>query len=958
MTKKTERVRTIDLRRGSGGSVPPTGISASTVVYPNVPGPDGLTVVTNAVYQSAQIAQALVSLTWRPPSGFPTPQRYVLQGATDSGFTTDLQTQIEGDPEASMIVKAGTLYYFRVAAVLNNVQGQWSGSVSATTASDTTAPAQPTGVAATFLRTGDLEITWTNPASSNFRDMEIRIWESASKVTLYATLFNVTGRAIWSHAQNIAATSTTYGDPAVHVELRSRSWGGVFSTAVAPGTQPTKAAPAAVTSLAHTWSGDAGTASADLGFTWSGPTDAVRYRVTLDGVARLTPVDSYNYPFALNASEHSGSADPSIAYSVVAIDAFNQSSTAVTGTATNAAPAAPTGVTLTAFFSTINIGVGSALPADGRGYRFRLIQTLPSASDVTWDSDTQQQVRALGTAATYQVGVRVVDLFGQTSTETLSSTVVADALTLADLRAEAIYSDSLSTNATTLKNALADDNRASGGISYALNASWVRWIRFERPLSERYRQITLAMAPASGTTNWYVRVSTDGSTWAYFSGPVVSSRILTSVASEAAAQSAAISSATLGNSTAARVEFPTTQEARYIEVWLRNTAAATTVNEFYPRRLVQSDDIQSEAIQTINLAAGSVTADRISVANLAAISANIGAITAGSLTAVTINSSTITGGTIQTAASGARAVLDSTGLKTYDSLGNVQVEATTATDGALRAGAGKVTLDKNGLTIEAEGNTAATVGAMKFTRTGGSLYAYIEAIRSGGQREFDIVVESETGTNALMNISAIATGTSNRASLTLWPYTTNSNPIAELRSSNSTTQQYIEVTPGGVDIGGTGTGVGGLNIGSGSGAGSGELVAGGRISAGGVPPSPGRLNAVVSNAKATTAYNGALVLASNDASNAFGLYVALQTHATATSRYVAIEADDAGTKREIYLQPFGGPLRLGNSAATLGFYGAATAVKQTVTGSRGGNAALQSLLTALATIGLITDSST
>lgn len=45
------------------------------------------------------------------------------------------------------------------------------------------------------------------------------------------------------------------------------------------------------------------------------------------------------------------------------------------------------------------------------------------------------------------------------------------------------------------------------------------------------------------------------------------------------------------------------------------------------------------------------------------------------------------------------------------------------------------------------------------------------------------------------------------------------------------------------------------------------------------------------------------------------------------------------------------------SSTRLGFYGGTPAVKQTVTGSRGGNAALASLLTALANIGLITDSS-
>lgn len=45
------------------------------------------------------------------------------------------------------------------------------------------------------------------------------------------------------------------------------------------------------------------------------------------------------------------------------------------------------------------------------------------------------------------------------------------------------------------------------------------------------------------------------------------------------------------------------------------------------------------------------------------------------------------------------------------------------------------------------------------------------------------------------------------------------------------------------------------------------------------------------------------------------------------------------------------------AAAMIGFYGGASVAKQTVTGSRGGNAALADLLAKLATLGLITDSS-
>ncbi|MFE3762260.1 hypothetical protein ACFXPI_10905 [Streptomyces sp. NPDC059104] len=44
--------------------------------------------------------------------------------------------------------------------------------------------------------------------------------------------------------------------------------------------------------------------------------------------------------------------------------------------------------------------------------------------------------------------------------------------------------------------------------------------------------------------------------------------------------------------------------------------------------------------------------------------------------------------------------------------------------------------------------------------------------------------------------------------------------------------------------------------------------------------------------------------------------------------------------------------------STLGFYGATAVTKPVVTGAKGGNAALASLLTALATLGLITDSTT
>jgi hypothetical protein len=73
-----------------------------------------------------------------------------------------------------------------------------------------------------------------------------------------------------------------------------------------------------------------------------------------------------------------------------------------------------------------------------------------------------------------------------------------------------------------------------------------------------------------------------------------------------------------------------------------------------------------------------------------------------------------------------------------------------------------------------------------------------------------------------------------------------------------------------------------------------------------------------------------------------------------TEATIHLSSDDAG-ERQITLAAT--ELFIGiSSSATIGFFGAAGVSKPTVTGSRGGNAALASLLTALANLGLITDS--
>jgi hypothetical protein len=692
MPSTERRLRWIDVRRPPSGGGSTADAATTEPVPPSIPAPaapSGLTVDSTALLYSAVSPQALANLSWYAPPGL-TPDAYVIQWALDSGFTSPTTRPTSGAATMAGVdgLPVGVAVYFRVAAVVRGVSGAWSNTASATMPSDTTAPAAPTsfGYAWSGL-TGDLTITWTNPTSANFRDVRVRIY-THNGGTLLREVYAAGGLYVWTRGQHYADTSNT-PDPSVYVVLTARSWGGVFSATDLTGS-PTLAAPATPSGLATSWDGDliAGVAAADLLITWTRSNAVADYEVRITGsgvvIRRVGLTDRYLYTFDQNAAENSGTAQATLTVAVYAVDALGQIS--ALGASTSALNGPPPAAVLTSVFagsSSVGLTIAASAAKDLLDYRIRVYKSTVLV-DTLYVTSTRPTITIEDGDGSYQFDVSARDVFGQIGTaSSLSSAVdLIDWDTFVDnLRAGAIYSDQLVTTPETLFDAYTDDNRSSGGISYALNASWVRWIRFERADRDRYRTITLAMAPAGGTTNWYIRTSEDAVTWSYFAGPVTSSRILTAVANAAAAQAAPVSAATLGNSSASRVDLPAITSARYIEVWLRNTTHATTVNEFYPRRLVQSDDLEAEAIKAVNIASDAILANHVN---------------ATSFVGFEFTGVIITGATIQTAASGERVVLDSTGLKTYDSAGNVVIEATTATDGALKAGIGAVTLNRDG----------------------------------------------------------------------------------------------------------------------------------------------------------------------------------------------------------------------------------------------------------------------
>jgi len=105
--------------------------------------------------------------------------------------------------------------------------------------------------------------------------------------------------------------------------------------------------------------------------------------------------------------------------------------------------------------------------------------------------------------------------------------------------------------------------------------------------------------------------------------------------------------------------------------WVRAVNAYGTAGPFNATTGTSATTAQ---VTYLNIAAGTITADRMNVSNLAAISANLGAITAGSLN---INNKFIVDSsgntTIQSATSGARLEITNSTIKVYDSSGTLRV---------------------------------------------------------------------------------------------------------------------------------------------------------------------------------------------------------------------------------------------------------------------------------------------
>lgn len=711
MARKDRLVRRVDERnpnapKGGGQLIQRTPIAQPTKAIIQPPPPEDVTIGTQTLTRTTYTPKVLVNVTWSAPNNL-LPDHYMIQYAKDVNFTNPI-TRTTTTREIALEMDTNTAYWVRVQACVQTLYSAWAypndNAVTAalTTINDTTPPAAATSLSGTW-QSGDLHLSWMNPTSTNYFQSRVRIYSGG---TLYREVFVVgnpgsQSRYIFTLADNASVSGGAYLK-SVTVNVTAMSLTGVTAPSDATGTF-SKAAPSAPTGLTSSWVSDNGTAPADVIITWNAVAAVKDYVLTIDGKVYTTTVPQFVYTQAQNAADHQPSqplGDPVLTLALRSRDHLDQtSSTSATGTAVNAKPATSNfTVNVTSAINGITVNVTQTIPTqDFSHYIWQLQNTTTSTTTSgqsisgIWVLDARD--------GTYNVSVRAVDVFGQQSDAMTTTGLVHDGLTLEELRADAYYTDI--SNRTQAQLDLLKDDSTSTNVTYSIGSTW-NWINVERPYTYRFRNAVLsAVGGYSTATKGYIATSTDGTTWSYFSGPLTGG-VLTAVANETAARTAAVN---LPINALTKWTLPAYNEARHVRLWHINQSASGTtygIQEFYPRRLVQSDDIEAEAIQALHIAANAVTADKINVATLSAITANIGGLT--------INSGGYIWQGTGTAGSPTTGLLiDQSGgvgrLRTFNS-GVMQVSLDT--DGTLKAGAGSVRLSSAGIAIHTSSNAGTT----------------------------------------------------------------------------------------------------------------------------------------------------------------------------------------------------------------------------------------------------------
>jgi hypothetical protein len=428
----------------------------------------------------------------------------------------------------------------------------------------------------------------------------------------------------------------------------------------------------------------------------------------------------------------------------------------------------------------------------------------------------------------------------------------------------------------------------------ALTTNW-HWTQARWPLTERFKVATIAIDTA-GTVQGYITTADTVDASGDPSGNIQywSGPLANGRELTLCVSQAQAQAMAVDFPLDGRFDLPTLTEARCLRAYHRSIDGnAYFLRELYFRRLIQSDDIEAESIRTINLAASSVTADKILVTELSAITANIGNLTI-------TDKDGQPGWIYQGSGTGDS---PTTGLKIFNVAGvgklstyNAGTEQVTLdTDGAFKAGASHVVMDATGFNLLGDSGVFADTRALNFRKASdNSIFGQLKAYYGSTNL---VEIEAMEGSGDNSSITFLAGGGGTASDVTLIAGDLASSTVAKLAVKSN---NIIEITSSSLRI---------------------------------------ITNTTFVNSTGPRFYK-----------TATGGMV-LQAVTGSTYDYAVVTP----TGGDIIVVPTGTPdVKL---AGKVGFNNTAPIAKPTVTGAKGGNAALGSLLTALANYGLVTDSS-
>lgn len=900
MASTERRQRNIDKRRtttasssGGGG----TGVAAAPPASPAIPtpkAPQNLTATNPRIIAYGLSPVAAATLAWQAPNGT-IPQRYAVQWSTDAAFLITTTRYVAAAPTTFDVdgLPTSTTVYFRVAAVVNEIQGAWSNTASAVTPADTLPPDAPAGlVSAWSSLTGELDLRWAAPTSTNLRDVRVRIYASNGGALLRDVY--VTGSSyLWARGPNYADTASV-GDASVYVTLTAYSRANVASITSLAATV-TLAAPATPASLTSTWAADAGTAGAACVITWTQALLVAGYRLTIDGVARDVGLTGrYVYDLGQNRAEHGGTADPVLTIGLVALDGLGQASASAALTATNAAPGTTTLTATNAGGSgAIGLSITASAAQDVLDYRVRVYRATVLVRTVFFGDLRPTYVVEDGDGS-YTFDVAVRDSFGQVGAASAQTTavVVSDpGAGVSALRSGLVYADSVATAPATLSG-LKDGDLATSVVTYTASTPW-RWTQADWGQETTIQSIEFAV---SSTIFVYVGVSLDAISWTWYYGTAPASgrwQPTQSTATEATAQGG-VQGLAAGTW---RIDLPTPRIARYVRIGHRNTTTAYAMREFFPSPLTRGAHIAADTITAVNLADAAVATAKladvavtsskladaavittkladlsVTTGKLADLSVTTGkladlSITNGKMAVGALDGYTITGATIRSAASpGGRVEITATGFRSYDSSNNLVLEVATSGGLGLKFGVGVGTIDRLGLRYAVDTGVGFSAKTIRFQNSGGTDIAGLGATADAVSDLVNIAAEgSSVGRGA--GITAVAAGgggsgislaakgdgdgftwshTTDVAMQMLWRTTTSQSRVR----FNAREGEIWLRAGGGVYIGDstsefvTSLTPGGLNIGTATGATTGQMRASGSVMIGGTGSPASRLHVI------------------------------------------------------------------------------------------------------------------